>query len=154
MTLFTNTEESAVDEPDSNKPYAVRALLIQDEKILFIHHIFYSPALFDKWTFPGGRLDPHETDPLEALHREIQEELSLEIEIVGEIGVFYSRFGRDYTLYGARPLGAIGQLKKDEIRKIIWLTPAEVYEWHAKEKLQFGFEMEAVSTYLKKYPWP
>lgn len=136
------------------RPYAVRALLIEEEKILLIRHAFRNPALFDKWTFPGGRLDPEETDALTALHREIQEELSVEIEVVGKVGVFYSRSGLDYTIFAARPLGMIGPLQFDEIREAIWLTPAEVYEWHTKEKLQFGFEMQAVSAYLKQFPWP
>ena len=136
------------------KPYAVRALLVKDERILLIHHVFNNPALFNKWTFPGGRLDPHETDPLMTLHREMQEELSVDIEVVGKVGVFYSRNGLDYTIFGARPLNAIGPLQTDEIRDTVWLTPAEVYEWHTKEKLQFGFEMQAVSRYLKKFPWP
>lgn len=137
-----------------SRPYAVRALLIEDEKILFIQHTFRNPALFDKWTFPGGRLDPEETDALLALHREIQEELSVNIEVVGKIGIFYSRSGLDYTIFAARPLGCIGPIQLDEIREVTWLTPAEVYEWHTREKLQFGFEMQAVSAYLKKFPWP
>jgi 8-oxo-dGTP pyrophosphatase MutT (NUDIX family) len=138
--------------PTGSKPYAVRALLVRDGRILFIHHVFKNPALFGKWTFPGGRLDPHETDPLLTLHREMQEELSLSIEVLGEVGVFYSRFGWDYTIYAARPLGPIGPVKADEIRDLTWLTPAEVYEWHTREKFQFGFEMETVSAYLKQFP--
>lgn len=136
------------------KPYAVRALIVKDEKILFIHHNFRDPAMNDQWTFPGGRLDPHETDPRIALHREMREELSLEIEIVGKVGVFLSRANRDYTIFGVRPLSAIGPLQTEEIRDLAWLTPAEVFEWHTREKLQFGFEMDAVSAYLKQYPWP
>lgn len=138
----------------NDRPYAVRGLIIKDEKILFIHHLFNDPALFGKWTFPGGRLDPNESDPLETLHREMQEELSVDIEVIGQVGVFYSRSGADYTIYAARPLGPIGPIQTDEIREIIWLTPAEVYEWHIREKLQFGFEMEVVSTYLKNFSWP
>jgi 8-oxo-dGTP pyrophosphatase MutT (NUDIX family) len=129
-------------------------MLIEQGKILFIHHFFNNPALFGKWTFPGGRLDPDESDPLVTLHREIREELSVEIEVIGQVGVFYSRSGADYTIYAARPLGPIGPIQTDEIREIAWLTPAEVYNWHTKEKLQFGFELQAVSTYLKKFPWP
>jgi hypothetical protein len=34
---------------------------------------------------------------------------------------------------------------------VVWLTPAEIYQLHAKDKLQFGFEMEAVSAYLKQF---
>lgn len=135
----------------TKKPYAVRALIIDDGKILFIHHRFKDPALFNKWTFPGGRLNHDETDPLIALHREMKEELSVELDVFGKIGVFYSRARLDYTIYGARTLGNIGPLNEEEIRDTIWLTPAEVYEWHSKGRLQFGFEMKAVSAYLKKF---
>lgn len=136
---------------DRKKPYAVRVLLVQDQEILLIHHAFENPAMFDKWTFPGGRLDPHETDPLEALHREMAEELSVAVEVLGRVGIFYSRSGLDYTIFAARPLGPIGPLQKDEIRDIIWLTPAEIYEWYTRDKLQFGFEMEVISAYLKRF---
>jgi 8-oxo-dGTP pyrophosphatase MutT (NUDIX family) len=129
-------------------------MLIEEGKILFIHHLFNNPALFGKWTFPGGRLDPDEIDPLVTLHREMREELSVEIEVICEIGVFYSRSGADYTIFAARPLGPLGPLQADEIKEIAWLTPAQVYEWHTKEKLQFGFELQAVCSYLKTFPWP
>lgn len=135
----------------SHRPYAVRAVLVEDKRILFIHHHFKDPSHFDTWTFPGGRLDPDEFDPLLALHREMREELSIEIEVLGEIGVFYSRAGLDYAIFAARPLGPLGPLKTDEIRDITWLTPAEVYEWHIQEKLHFGFEMKVVSAYLKQF---
>jgi 8-oxo-dGTP pyrophosphatase MutT (NUDIX family) len=135
----------------AEKPYAVRALIVESQQILLIHHTFKDPALSGKWTFPGGRLDPDEYDPVAALHREMREELSVEIEVLGCLGVFYSRSGMDYTIFAARPLGPIGPLKTDEIRAITWLTPAEVYEWHTRQKLQFGFEMRAVSAYLKQF---
>ena len=134
-----------------DRPYAVRALLVKEQQILLIHHVFRDPSLCGKWTFPGGRLDPTETDPVAALHREIREELSVEIEVLGSLGIFYSRSGLDYTIFAARPLGPIGPLQTDEIRAITWLTPAEVYEWSSQEKLQFGFEMKAVSAYLKQF---
>ena len=110
--------------------------------------------MFDQWTFPGGRLDPDDTDALSALHREMQEELSIGIEVLGKLGVFYSRSGMDYTIFAARPLNELGPLQPDEIREVLWLTPAEIYEYYANDKLQFGFEMDAVSAYLKKFAWP
>ncbi len=136
---------------EAQKPYAVRALLTREQEILLIHHTFENPAMFDKWTFPGGRLDPHETDPIEALHRELAEELSVEVEVLGALGVFYSRTGLDYHIFAARPLSPIGPLQVAEIRDTVWLTPAEIYEWHTKDKLQFGFEMEAISVYLRHF---
>jgi 8-oxo-dGTP pyrophosphatase MutT (NUDIX family) len=143
--------QSKIQNPKSPRPYAVRAVLVEAKSILFIHHVFNDPTLFGKWTFPGGRLDPDEIDPLAALHREMREELSVDIEVLGNLGVYYSRAGMDYAIFAARPLGPVGPLKADEIRDIIWLTPAEVYEWYTQEKLQFGFEMKAVSAYLKQF---
>lgn len=143
---------SKIENPQSEiaRPYAVRALIVDKQQILLINHAFKNPAMFGKWTFPGGRLDPDEDDPVAALHRELLEELSIEIEILGCLGVFYSRSGLDYTIFVAHPLGPIGPLKRDEIRAVAWLTPAEVYEWSTREKLQFGFEMKVVSAYLKQ----
>ena len=132
-----------------DKPYAVRALLVRNGQILLIQH--NNPALIDQWTFPGGRLDPGETEALAALHREMQEELSVAVEVLGKLGRYYSRAGRDYTIFAARPLGSIGPLQPEEIRQVAWLTPAEIYEWHCREKLQFGFEMAAVSAYLRRF---
>ena len=129
----------------------MRALLVQDQEILFIHHAFKNPAKFGRWTFPGGRLDEDETDPVAALHREIEEELSVGIKVLGQVGRFYSRSGRDYTIFAAQPLGPIGPIQLDEIREVTWLTPAEVYEWHCQEKLQFGFELKAVLAYLRNF---
>ena len=135
----------------AKRPHAARALLVKERQILFIHHVFSYPARFDKWTFPGGRLDPGETDPLAALHREIREELSIDIEVLGKLGLFYSRSGLAYVIFAGRPLSTIGPLQSEEIRQAVWLTPAEVYEWHIKEKLQFGFEMKAVLACLRKF---
>jgi 8-oxo-dGTP pyrophosphatase MutT (NUDIX family) len=135
--------------PPPGKPYAARALLVQGQQILLIRHCFQHGAKSGKWTFPGGRLDPDDTDAEAALRREIREELSVEIELMAELGVFYNRSGLDYTLFVARPLSAVGPLQTGEVREVAWLTPAEIYELHAKNRLQFGFEMEAVSIYLK-----
>ncbi len=147
-----STETGAIDPlAKIKKPYAARAIIIRGEHILFIHHKFRNPSMIGKWTFPGGRLDPHETDPLVALHREIDEELSTAIEIIGDLGCFYNRSGLEYWVFVARPLGPIGPLNKDEVREIAWLMPADVYQLYAKDKLQFGFEMDAVLTYLKKF---
>lgn len=135
----------------NNKPYAVRALLVKGQKVLLIHHTTRNPAYFNKWTFPGGRLEPGETDPLTALRREIQEELSVDIEVVGRLGRFYSRNGSDYVIFVARPLGTIGPIQKEEVREVAWLTPAGVYEFYRRERLRFGFEMKVISAYLKKF---
>lgn len=147
-----NESQPNVAHPQNGKrPYAARAFIIRNGQILFIHHMFKNPSLNGKWTLPGGRLDPHENHPLEALHREMQEELSVKIEVIDDLGCFYTRSGLEYCVFLARTLDEIGPLKKDEVQEFAWLMPAEVYELHAKDKLQFGFEMDVVLTYLKKF---
>jgi 8-oxo-dGTP diphosphatase len=61
----------------------VAAVIIQDSKILCVQR---GPAKYDyiskKWEFPGGKVEENETK-IEAIKREIQEELHMEIEVDG-----------------------------------------------------------------------
>jgi 8-oxo-dGTP diphosphatase len=59
----------------------VAAVIIQDSKILCVQR---GPAKYDyislKWEFPGGKLEEGETK-LEAIVREIKEELHMDIQV-------------------------------------------------------------------------
>lgn len=57
------------------------AFIISDNKILLIHH-----KKLNLWIPPGGHIEASET-PDEALKREIQEELGIDIEIIGKTDI-------------------------------------------------------------------
>ena len=54
----------------------VSGYILHEKRVLLIHH-----RKLDIWIPPGGHIDENET-PDEALHRELLEELNLEIEIL------------------------------------------------------------------------
>lgn len=58
--------------------WTVGAFIIYNERCLMIWH-----HKLNCWLCPGGHLEPGE-DPEEGLHREVMEEVGLEIELVGE----------------------------------------------------------------------
>ncbi len=60
------------------KHFTSSALIIDDNKILLVHH-----KKLGTWLYPGGHVENMET-PDEALIREVKEETGLDIEIVSE----------------------------------------------------------------------
>lgn len=56
----------------------VAALIYKNEKVLIARRSTGDINVFGKWEFPGGKLEPNETDE-QAIEREIEEEFELEI---------------------------------------------------------------------------
>ena len=70
----------------------VCALIQNDEGKIFCCQRGPGRALEGKWEFPGGKIEPNETQE-QAIVREIKEELKSKIEVIKYIGVF----NYDYT---------------------------------------------------------
>jgi len=59
------------------------------------------------WTTPGGRLEVNEA-PLDGLHREVREEIGMEIRILGLVGIYANTYKDDLVLnFQARLRGAL-----------------------------------------------
>jgi len=79
-----------------------------------------------KWEFPGGKVDEGETNR-QAIIREIQEELEMNIEIVEELGKFvhsYSEFVLNMTCFKCKTLNP--NFKMNVHKDFRWLELKEL----------------------------
>ncbi|WP_454042154.1 (deoxy)nucleoside triphosphate pyrophosphohydrolase [Cellulosimicrobium sp. Marseille-Q8652] len=93
------------------------------------------PHLAGRWEFPGGKVDPGET-PEEALHRELREELGVDVELGDEVvgpehGTWVITDRHVMRLWFARVVDGDPQplVEHDELA---WLEPGE---WHTVDWL-------------------
>ncbi|GAA1704955.1 (deoxy)nucleoside triphosphate pyrophosphohydrolase [Microbacterium sediminicola] len=88
-----------------------------------------------RWEFPGGKVE-HEEDPVEALVREIREELDVDIRVTGHITTDDTHVGDriirlacyEAVLIGSHPTGstdhdALEWLRENELDDRRWAEP-------------------------------
>jgi 8-oxo-dGTP diphosphatase len=103
---------------------AVSAAIFRDDRILLVRRA-RSPAR-GFYSLPGGRVEFGETLH-EALHREVDEETALKIEIIGLAGWRGTSGGGNYLImsFAARWLAGEPVLN-DELDDFKWLSPDDV----------------------------
>lgn len=68
-----------------NLPFvAVGAVVVRNDRVLFVRQTY--PPFASQWVVPAGRSEPGETVD-KTICRELQEEASIEVEVVGLIGL-------------------------------------------------------------------
>jgi len=115
-----------------------------------------SPKWFDKWTMPGGHIEPGES-MAEAIKREIQEELNLEVKPITIISFGELIDSRDFH----RPAHFIYfdflcklengddiKLDNEEIADYIWVTPEQGLKMNLGES--YGDTIEKYVEYRNR----
>lgn len=114
----------------------VRAIIVQDGKILLIHRI---KADNDYWVFPGGGVDEDDEDEIAALKRECMEELGVEIsgeEYVCSEFVAFDGTDQEHRFYVCRISGGnVGSGNGPEYADDGFYEGSHVPEWISLEEL-------------------
>jgi 8-oxo-dGTP pyrophosphatase MutT (NUDIX family) len=109
----------------------VAVILLRPEEMLLCHRTPARLANPDVWDFPGGHVEPGE-NPLDALRREVAEELGAELEGVDGGPVLRRldpRRSLDFTVWASRRWrGEVSNMQPHEHDAIGWFTAAQVEE--------------------------
>ena len=124
----------------------VGAAIIDNEGKVLCAQRGYGP-LIGKWEFPGGKIEPGESDR-NALKREIKEELDIDIEVydlIDESYNEYKEFNVNLKVFKCRQIG--GVIKDNEHKSLVWKKPDELeaLDWAEADK-------PIVESYLDSLP--
>lgn len=121
---------------------AVKALIEDDGKILALKNDLPDGVL---WNIPGGRIEFGEK-PVAALHREVREEVSIDITVHEPVGMYQFFFGPDgqnqvvATVFRcSRDGGDVDIMSNPDeqyISDYAWVTPEHVVEWNIEPSLE------------------
>jgi 8-oxo-dGTP diphosphatase len=115
---------SSGDGSDTQRQVVVGVALIRDGRVLAA----LRPGTFGGWEFPGGKVEPGETDRQAAV-RELREELGVEAEIGTPLGE--QPMGERYLLRVYTGRITAGEPVCHEHAELRWVSPGELdhLEW-------------------------
>ncbi|MGC4113901.1 MAG: 8-oxo-dGTP diphosphatase MutT [Myxococcales bacterium] len=92
------------------------------------------------WEFPGGRVEPGETDA-QALARELKEEMDITVEVneqIMHVQHSYPDYDIDFRVYRCRMVG--GEIKHLRVHDHRWVAPADLDDYEFPPADQKTFE--------------
>lgn len=112
------------------KTIIVLGAIIEKEGKILIARRMIGQSMAGKWEFPGGKLEPGETEK-ECLKREIQEEMKVDIEVLDFFAE--SKYGMGKTeinlkCYKAKLVSEDMKLFNHDV--IVWVTPDELLNYN------------------------
>ena len=109
----------------------VAALIKKDDKYLIARRANGSPDAIGRWEFPGGKVEPGETEEC-AIEREIKEELSIDIKAIKFIAnnIFENPYKTiDLRLYECEYVGGNFDLHDHYEYKYVGIDEFDNIDW-------------------------
>ena len=105
----------------------VGAVLVRGDRVLVTQRLADAPRWPNLWEFPGGKVEPGETDA-DALERELEEELDLRVSLGRQVARVQMDRGAgeilDFRTYRCEVLG--GEPRLVEVQDLRWATLSEI----------------------------
>ena len=112
---------------------SVVACIVDDQKRVLLTRRCIEPFC-GQWVMPGGKID-HGERLLEAVHREVREEVGLEIHVDGLLDV-YEHVGvgaaeAHYVIlyYRAHPLSSALEVNHGEVTEAVWVASEDLHRY-------------------------
>lgn len=132
-----------------SQPYkTARCILYREHEYLLAVHSSFWGVRRQRWGIPGGQIERGET-PDVAVRRELEEELSVYVPELIEIGPFHYKKSL-HMVYAAELTEPISDWDDSELLDIRWFREEAVADLAADRALHAAYELDAIRALKQK----